>query len=219
MIVLGLTGSIAMGKSTAANAFRRLGVPVHDADAAVHRLMEKKGAAVAALARAFPDALKDGAIDRAVLRQHVLEDPKALKRLESILHPLVRRSERAFLADARRRRTKLVVLDIPLLYETGSEKRCDAVAVVSAPRSVQLARLKRRRGFTKDWLKRIEARQLPDAEKRRRADFIIPTGLGFRSSLQAIRRIVTMVEDGRVARRNRGRRRRWRFPGERLCAK
>ncbi|MDZ4737981.1 MAG: dephospho-CoA kinase [Rhodospirillaceae bacterium] len=203
MIVLGLTGSIAMGKSTAASAFRRLGVPVHDADDTVHRLMGKGGDAVAKLARTFPDALKDGAIDRAVLRKRVLDDPKALKRLESILHPLVRRSERAFLAAARRRREPLVVLDIPLLYETGGDKRCDAVAVVSAPRSVQLARLKRRRGFTKEWLKRIEARQLPDAEKRRRADFVIPTGLDLRRSLQAIRTIVTMAKDGRIARRRR----------------
>ncbi|MEX0808830.1 MAG: dephospho-CoA kinase [Dongiaceae bacterium] len=205
MIVLGLTGSIAMGKSTAANAFRRLGVPVHDADEAVHRLMAKGGDAVAKLARIFPDALKDGAIDRAVLRKRVLDDPKALARLESILHPLVRRSERAFLATARQRREALVVLDIPLLYETGGDKRCDVVAVVSAPRSVQLARLKRRRGFTKEWLKQIEARQLPDAEKRRRADFVIPTGLDLRRSLQAIRGIVTMAKDGRIGRRSRGR--------------
>ncbi|MEX2201239.1 MAG: dephospho-CoA kinase [Dongiaceae bacterium] len=203
MIVLGLTGSIAMGKSTAANAFRRLGVPVHDADAAVHRFMEKDGAAVAALARAFPDALKDDAIDRKVLRRHVLEDPAALKKLEAILHPLVRRSERAFLADARRRRMKLVVLDIPLLYETDAERRCDAVAVVSAPRAVQLGRLRKRPGFSRAWLERIEARQVPDTEKRRRADFIIPTGLDFRSSLQAIRRIVTMAEDARIAARRR----------------
>jgi dephospho-CoA kinase len=208
MIVLGLTGSIAMGKSTAANAFRRLGVPVHDADAAVHRFMEKDGAAVAAVARVFPGALKDDAIDRNVLRQHVLEDPAALRKLEAILHPLVRRSERAFLADARRRRMKLVVLDIPLLYETGAERRCDAVAVVSAPRAAQLGRLKKRPGFSWEWLERIEARQVPDAEKRRRADFIVPTGLDLRSSLQAIRRIVTMAEDGRIARHNRGRRRR-----------
>jgi dephospho-CoA kinase len=203
MIVLGLTGSIAMGKSTAANAFRRLGVPVHDADEVVHSLMEKDGGAVAKLTRAFPDALKDGAIDRTVLREQVLKNAGALKKLEAILHPLVRRSERAFLAAARRRREPLVVLDIPLLYETGADRRCDAVAVVSAPRSVQLARLRRRRGFTKDWLKRIEARQMPDVEKRRRADFIIPTGLDMRCSLQAIRRIVTMAKDGRIAARRR----------------
>jgi dephospho-CoA kinase len=208
MIVLGLTGSIAMGKSTAATAFRRLGVPVHDADAAVHRFMEKDGAAVAALARIFPDALKDAAIDRNVLRERVLEDPAALQKLEAILHPLVRRSERAFLADARRRRTKLVVLDIPLLYETGAERRCDAVAVVSAPRAVQLGRLRKRPGFSPAWLARIEARQVSDAEKRRRADFIVPTGLDLRSSLRAIQRIVTMAEDGRIARHNRGCRRR-----------
>lgn len=204
MIVLGLTGSIAMGKSTAANNFRRLGVPVHDADEAVHRLMAAGGAAVAPLAKEFPDALKKGAIDRAVLRKIVLDDPKALKRLEAILHPLVRRSERAFLARARMRREPVVVLDIPLLYETGAERRCDAVAVVSAPRFVQRGRLSARPGMTEAWLAEIEARQVPDAEKRRRADVIIPTGLGKRPSLQAIRRLVTLARTGRVDRRRRG---------------
>ncbi len=203
MIVLGLTGSIAMGKSTAADAFRRLGVPVHDADASVHALMAPGGAAVPALAQAFPDALRKGAIDRAALRARVLEDPKALKQLEAILHPLVRRSERAFLARPRMRREKLVVLDIPLLFETGAEKRCDAVAVVSAPRFVQRGRLIGRPGMGEDWIARIEARQVPDAEKRRRADFTIPTGLGRRESLQAIRRLVTMAQEGRIDRRRR----------------
>ena len=204
MIILGLTGSIAMGKSTAASNFRRLGVPVHDADAAVHRLMGPGGAAVAPLAKEFPDALKNGAIDRAVLRKQVLDDPKALKRLEAILHPLVRRSERAFMARARMRREKVVVLDIPLLYETGAEKRCDAVAVVSAPRFVQRGRLFARPGMTEAWIAQIEARQVPDAEKRKRADFIIPTGLGKRPSLQAIRRLVTLARSGRLDRRRRG---------------
>jgi dephospho-CoA kinase len=204
LIVLGLTGSIAMGKSTAADNFRRLGVPVHDADAAVHRLMAPGGAAVAPLAKEFPEALKNGGIDRAVLRKHVLDDPKALKRLEAILHPLVRRSERAFLAQARMRRDPVVVLDIPLLYETGAEKRCDAVAVVSAPRFVQRGRLFARKGMTEDWIAQIEARQVPDAEKRRRADFTIPTGLGKRPSLRAIRRLVTLARNGRVDRRRRG---------------
>ena len=179
MIVLGLTGSIAMGKSTAADAFRRLGVPVHDADAAVHRLMDEGGEAAPALARAYPAAVRpDGGIDRAALREAVLEDARSLRQLETILHPLVRKSERAFLARARKRREALVVLDIPLLYETGAERRCDAVAVVSAP-------------------------LMQDAEKRRRADFVIPTGLGKRDSLRAIRRIVTMARDGRMPRRRR----------------
>jgi dephospho-CoA kinase len=204
LIVLGLTGSIAMGKSTAADAFRRLGVPVHDADAAVHALMGPGGAAVAALAQAFPAALRDGRIDRAILRGIARDDPTALKRLESILHPLVRRSERAFLARARMRRAPLVVLDIPLLFETGAERRCDAVAVVSAPRFVQRARLLGRPGMSDEWLARIEARQVPDAEKRRRADFTVPTGLGRRESLQAIRGLVRMAREGRIARRARG---------------
>lgn len=203
MIVLGLTGSTAMGKSTAADAFRRLGVPVHDADAAVHALMAPGGSAVLPLGRAFPEARAGGGIDRMALRQAVLDDPGALARLEAILHPLVRRSERAFLARARMRREALVVLDIPLLYETGAERRCDAVAVVSAPRFVQRARMFGRPGMSEDWIARIEARQVPDAEKRRLADFVIPTGLGRRESLQAIRRLVTMARDGRIDRRRR----------------
>jgi len=203
VIVLGLTGSIAMGKSTAADVFRRLGVPVHDADAAVHRLMEKGGGAVNAIAAAFPESRSNGGIDRAKLRGCVLDDARALKKLEAILHPLVRRSERAFLADARRRREPAIVLDIPLLYETGAETRCDAVAVVSAPKSVQRARLRARPGMTEEWIRRVEARQMPDAEKRRRADFVIPTGLGKRESLQAIRRIVTMAKDGRIRKKRK----------------
>jgi len=203
LIVLGLTGSIAMGKSTAADAFRRLGVPVHDADAAVHQLMEPGGEAVRPLATAFPGAANEGAIDRARLREEVRENPRALARLEAILHPLVRRSERAFLARARKRREPIVVLDIPLLYETGADRRCDAVAVVSAPRTVQRARLHTRPGMNDEYLKRIESRQMPDAEKRRRADFIVPTGLSKRESLRAIRRIVRMAREGQIRKRRR----------------
>jgi len=190
MIVLGLTGSIGMGKSTVAAILRRLGVPVHDADAAVHRLLGRGGRAVAAVARLFPDALKDGAIDRRSLGRIVFADPGALARLEALLHPMVRREERQFLATQRRAGEPLAALDIPLLYETGGEARCDAVMVVSAPRRVQLGRVLARPGMTAEKLAAIEARQLSDAEKRSRADYLVPTGLGKRESYRRVAGIV-----------------------------
>ena len=188
MIILCLTGSVGMGKSTAAREFRRMRIPVHDADKAVHRLLGRGGKAVAAVATAFPGVEKGGAIDRAALGRLVFSDPAALKRLEAILHPLVRQAERAFLARARRRGRKLVVLDIPLLFETGGEARCDKVLVVSAPRRVQLARVMARPGMTAERLAGVEARQMPDAEKRRRADIVIETGLDRRHSLAKLHR-------------------------------
>jgi dephospho-CoA kinase len=183
MKVLGLTGSVGMGKTTAARMLRRMGIPVHDADAEVHRLLGRGGAAVKAVEAAFPGVTKGNAIDRAALGRLVFADPAALKRLEMILHPLVARAERKFIARARRQRRPLVVLDIPLLFETGGERRCDGVLVVSAPRSIQLARVMARPGMTKARLAGVEARQMPDAEKRRRADAVISTGLGKRHSL------------------------------------
>ena len=199
MIILGLTGSVGMGKSTAAREFRRMGVPVHDADKAVHRLLGRGGKAVAAVAAAFPGVEKGGAIDRAALGRLVFSDPAALKRLEAILHPLVRQAERAFLARARRRRRKLVVLDIPLLFETGGEARCDKVLVVSAPRRVQLARVMARPGMTAERLAGVEARQMPDAEKRRRADIIIETGLDRHHRLAKLHRALRRLTAGRSA--------------------
>jgi dephospho-CoA kinase len=193
MIILGLTGSIGMGKSTAAALLRRLGIPVHDADAAVHRLQAKGGAAVPVIAAAFPGTVKDGKVDRQALGRIVFADKAALKRLEAILHPLVRREEQRFLAHARAHRCRLVALDIPLLFETHAERRCDHVMVVSAPRRVQLGRVLRRPGMTRERLAGIEARQLPDLVKRARADTVIDTGLGRRHSLQAIRRAVTLL--------------------------
>ncbi len=190
MKVLCLTGSVGMGKTTAARMLRRLGVPVHDADAEVHRLLGRGGAAVAAVEAAFPGVKSGKAIDRAALGKLVFADPAALKRLEGILHPLVRRAERRFLAEARRARHKLVVLDIPLRYETKGERRCDGVIVVSAPRAIQRARVLARPGMTKERLAAIEARQMPDREKRRRADIVIETGLGKRHRLQALRRVL-----------------------------
>jgi len=201
MIVLGLTGSVGMGKSTAAAMLRRLGVPVHDADRVVHRLMAKGGAAVPAIARAFPGAVRDGAVDRAALGRIVFADAAALKSLEDILHPMVRAAERRFLAAAARRRVPLVVLDVPLLYETGGDARCDAVAVVSAPPLIQRQRVLARPGMTAARLDAILRQQMPDREKRRRADFVVPSGLGRALTLRHLRDIV------RVLRTRNGRRR------------
>ena len=170
---LGLTGSIGMGKSTTAAMFRDLGHPVWDADAAVHGLYAAGGAAVGPVAAAFPGALRDGAIDRAALRQALAADPDALARLEGIVHPLVARDRQDFLerhADA-----PLVVLDIPLLFEGASPPDLDGVAVVSTDPQIQAARVLARPGMTRDTLAMILARQMPDAEKRARADWIIPT--------------------------------------------
>jgi dephospho-CoA kinase len=191
MKVLCLTGSVGMGKSTAARMLRRLGIPVHDADAEVHRLLGAGGAAVKAVAAAFPGVKRGKAIDRATLGRLVFADPAALRRLEKILHPLVGQAERKFLARSRRERQALVILDIPLLFETEGERRCDGVLVVSAPRAIQLARVMARPDMTKARLAAMEARQLPDAEKRRRADVVISTGLGKRHSLRALRQALT----------------------------
>ena len=194
MRIIGLTGSIAMGKSTAAAMLRRLGVPVHDADAVVHRLLGSGGAAVAAVERAFPGVTAaTGGIDRQALGGRVFGDDKALKRLENILHPLVRRAERRFLDGQRRRRTRAVVLDIPLLFETGGEGRCDVVWVVDAPEFLQHRRVLARPGMTAEKLAAIRARQTPNAEKRRRADVVIPTGRGRRATLRALRKALRKV--------------------------
>jgi dephospho-CoA kinase len=194
MIVLGLTGSVGMGKSTAAGMLRRLGLPVHDSDAAVHCLMGPKGAAVAAVERAFPGVRRsDGGIDRAALGARVFADAAALKRLEAILHPLVRRSQERFLARARARRLTLVVLDIPLLFETGGARRCDKVIVVSAPAFLQRARVLARPGMTAERLAAILAKQTPDAEKRRRADYVVPSGLGRAVTFRHLQRIVRQL--------------------------
>lgn len=190
MIVLGLTGSVGMGKSTAAAMLRRLRVPVHDSDVAVHRLLAPHGAAVAAVAAAFPDAAKNGGIDRSALARRVFADPAALRRLERILHPLVRRSQERFLKNARARHLRLVVLDIPLLYETGGERRCDKVAVISAPAWLQRARVMARPDMTEERFRAILRKQMPDSEKRRRADFVVPSGSGRAATFRALSRIV-----------------------------
>lgn len=196
MIVLGLTGSVGMGKSTAAAMLQRMGVPVHDADRAVHALLAKGGAGVAPVAAAFPEALRDGAIDRAALGRIVFDDPAALRRLERILHPLVRQADERFRKRMRARRVPLVAVDVPLLFETGGDRRCDAVAVVSAPRFLQRQRVMARPGMTEARWRAMLAKQMPDAEKRKRADYVVPSGLG---------RAVTWRRLGRIVRELRGR--------------
>jgi dephospho-CoA kinase len=203
VIVLGLTGSIAMGKSTAAETFRSFGVPVFDADAAVHRLLGRGGAGVAPVGAAFPECVGEQSVDRQRLGRLVFADPAALARLETILHPLVRTERDRFLARCRARGEKLAVLDIPLLYETGGERLLDAVAVVTAPTFLQGQRVLRRPGMTPARLAAIRARQLPDPEKRRRADFVIPTGLERRRAVQAIAAIVDRLRDPISAERER----------------
>ena len=190
MIVLGLTGSIGMGKSTAASALRAMGVPVHDADASVHKLMNHGGAAVGFIEAAFPGTALNGAIDRKELGARVYADAAELKRLESILHPMVREQERIFLRTSRARGHPIVVLDIPLLYETGGERRCDAVIVVTAPKFLQDQRVLKRPGMSRQRLDEIVSKQMPDAEKRRRADFVVQTGIGKRASRDALARIL-----------------------------
>ncbi|KIL97882.1 Dephospho-CoA kinase [Paramagnetospirillum magnetotacticum MS-1] len=197
MKILGLTGSIGMGKSTAAAMLRRLGVPVHDADATVHALFGPGGKAAAPVEAAFPGVVKDGAVDRTALGAQVFGDDAALKRLEAIVHPLVRAAERDFLARHRRAHTPLVVLDIPLLFETQGEKRCDLVAVVSAPSFLQAARVLARPGMTRARLEAVLAKQMPDGQKRRKADVVIPTGLGKGPALKRLKALVQKMRGPR----------------------
>ena len=209
MFVLGLTGSIGMGKTTAANMLRRMGVPLHDADREVHRLLAKGGAAVAAVEAAFPGVVVDGAVDRQRLGAQVFEDRAALKRLEGILHPAVRRATRTFLGRQARAGRSLVVLDIPLLFEAGGAALCDAVVVVTAPPFVQRTRVMGRRGMTAARFHAILAKQMPDREKRRRADFIVKTGLSKAATLRQLRAIVTLLrQHPRLYRRARSNSRR-----------
>ena len=200
MYILGLTGSIGMGKSTAAKIFRRAGLPVHDSDATVHRLMAAGGAAVADIEAVFPGVVRDGAVDRKLLGAKVFSDPAALIRLEAILHPRVRQANLIFLARQSRARQPLVVLDIPLLYETGGDRLCDAVVVVSAPYWLQEQRVLRRSGMTKEKFAGILSQQLSDWDKRLLADFVVHTGLGKRNSLRELMTIVRLVR-GRLGRR------------------
>ena len=185
--VIGLTGSIGMGKSTAAAMLREAGLPVFDADAAVHRMMAAGGAAVAPIDAAFPGTVCGGAVNRRALGDLVFADTDALRRLERIVHPLVGRAERAFLRRAARERRRAVVRDVPLLFETGGERRCDWTVVVSAPAHIQAARVLARPGVTRELLEAVRAKQMADAQKRKRADTVVPTGAGRRLTRDRLR--------------------------------
>ena len=191
MLIIGLSGSIGMGKSTASAMIRKMGYAVHDADAAVHRLTARNGPALPAIEQAFPGVVHGGVLDRQKLGAAVFNNPPALRKLEAILHPLVQQAQRRFLRQAARRGAKLVVLDIPLLFEGNGEKRCDATIVVSAPPFVQRARVMARKGMSEEKFAAILAQQMPDRLKRRRATYVVPTGQGkavTRAALQAILR-------------------------------
>jgi dephospho-CoA kinase len=194
MLRIGLTGSIGMGKSTTAGFFRDMGVPVHDADAAVHALYA--GPAVAAVEAAFPGSTVDGKVDRARLGPMVVGKPEAMKRLEAIIHPLVRAHEIAFVEEARSAGHKAVVLDIPLLFETGGDARVDLVVVASCPPAEQRRRVLARPGMTEERFAAILAAQMPDAEKRRRADVVIETGEGLEAARQQVRALLDRIASG-----------------------
>lgn len=195
MIVLGLTGSIGMGKTTTARLFEAEGVPVYDADAAVHAIYAPGGAAVGPVGQAFPGAVENGAVNREKLSRLVVQDAEAMKRLESIVHPLVRGAQMHFLQTHREKGTPIVVLDIPLLLEGGGEKYVDAVVVVSAPAAMQRERVLERAGMTEEKFAAILAKQMPDAEKRAKADFIINTGLGLEEARRQVRAVLDAVRE------------------------
>jgi dephospho-CoA kinase len=188
MVVIGLTGSIGMGKSTTARFFAEAGVPVHDADLTVHRLYA--GEAAPLIEMAFPGVANADGVDRNKLAKHVLGDPKALRRLEAIVHPLVRREELRFLDQAEKAAAAIAVLDIPLLFETGADRRVDAVVVVTAPVEMQRARAFERPGMTEEKFQALLAKQMPDAEKQRRADFVVDTSRGLDSARRQVHAIL-----------------------------
>jgi dephospho-CoA kinase len=199
--VLGLTGSIGMGKSATAAIFRALGVPVYDADAAVHRLY--RGPAAGAIEENFPGTTQGSVVDRAKLATAVLGDPERLRRLEAIVHPMVRAEEEAFLREAGAAGVQIAVLDIPLLLEAGNDARCDAVLVVTAAPEVQRARVLARPDMTEAKFSALLAKQMPDAHKRRRAHFLVDTGRGFASAQAQVRSILICLSGrpGRALRR------------------
>jgi dephospho-CoA kinase len=195
MIRLGLTGSIGMGKSTTAAMFREAGIPVYDADAAVADLYLQGGAAVGPLEAAFPGVTRDGAVDREALRQRVLGDDVAMARLNSVVHPLLGQDRVEFFAKAEAAQADMVVLDIPLLFETGGHAAMDAVVVASAPAEMQRERVLARPGMTPDRLDAILARQTPDAEKRARAHFVVDTGRGLGAAREQVTEIIAVMRD------------------------
>ncbi|HZQ01658.1 MAG TPA: dephospho-CoA kinase [Reyranella sp.] len=194
MVIVGLTGSIGMGKSTAAKMLRQMGVPVYDADAAVHELQKPGGAALPAIEAAFPGVVRNGVLDRQALGARVFGNKEALRKLEAIVHPLVGQKQRAFLKSASRRGVPLVVLDIPLLFEGKGERRMDAVMVVSAPAFLQRRRVLARPGMSEEKFAGILRQQVPDRTKRARATIVIPTGLGLAPTRQALERAVARLK-------------------------
>lgn len=193
MFVLGLTGSIGMGKTTAANMFKLLGVPVYDADSTVHYLLSKNTAVLKQVSDRFPKSFDGLSIDRQILGAIVFNDPQARKDLETIIHPHVREMSRKFLWNQSRINARLVVLDIPLLYETGSDSRANAVVVVTAPKFLQLRRVLLRPGMNIKKLEGILESQMSDYDKRRRADFIVETGIGKAYTYRALSRLVNLL--------------------------
>ena len=194
MMVLGLTGSIGMGKSTTARLFAELGIPVNDADQVVHDLY--RGEAVAPIGAIFPDAVRDGFVDRTVLAQNLAKNPAKFKDLEAIVHPLVRERERQFLEAQKAAGADMVVLDIPLLFETGGAERVDRIVVVSCDADIQRRRVLERPGMTREKFEMILSRQLPDAEKRARADYVIDTGHGIEAARKRVIEIIAEVRAG-----------------------
>lgn len=195
MFILGLTGSIGMGKSATADMFRMEGIPVHDADASVHQLMGPSGRAIDKINQVFPNCLtEEGAVDRQKLGTKVFGNDQALKKLEAILHPMVRSEEKRFLRTHQLRRADMVVLDIPLLYETYGEKRCDAVCVVSASKTIQAKRVLARAGMTQEKFQAIIKKQIPNQEKCQRADFIVFTASGYRTARNQVKKIIRQVK-------------------------
>lgn len=195
MMLLGLTGSIGMGKSTTAAMFREAGVPVYDADAAVHAAYAKGGACVEPLRAAFPGVVRDDTVDREALRQAVLGKPEEMKRLNGIVHPIIGRLRTSFFAEAEAAGADMVVMDIPLLFETGGDRNMDAVAVVSAPAELQRQRVLEREGMSPERLDAILAQQTPDAEKRARADFVIDTSRGLEPVRKEVAEIIAIMRD------------------------
>ncbi|MBS0277025.1 MAG: dephospho-CoA kinase [Proteobacteria bacterium] len=189
-LLIGLTGSIGMGKSETAKMFARLGIPVNDSDVNVHAVYEPGGAAVPEIEKAFPGTVRDGRVDRALLSKALAADPSGFKRLETIVHPLVAKVQQAFLARVTADGADMVVLDVPLLFETGGHARMDAVVVVSAPSHIQRARVLERPGMTEDKLDQILSRQMPDEEKRAKAHYVVVTDKGLDHAFEQVQMIV-----------------------------
>jgi len=196
-VIIGLTGSIGMGKTTASNMFHRLGLPICDSDLLVHGMLAKGGTAVLPVAAEFDGVVRDGAVDRAALGQKVFSDKVALKRLEQIIHPLVRLKQVEFIKMCRRQNRVAGVLDVPLLYEVKTDQICDFTVVVSAPKFIQKQRVMARPGMTLNRFEETLDRQMPDIEKQKRADFVVPTGLNKRHTLNHLCKIIRTLQNPR----------------------